>query len=323
MLFHGFYILSAKPLIISFIGNIQIKGQIAIDVSKNQSYGLPTWFKPKYVLNHIGGWSAPWQRMGGHKLRQFSCSSRGVKHHLLVNADDEDIVRKRLLVKGAHFNHNIFVNEHLYKPLDESKKYDAVYTAQLKPFKRLSLAQKVERLMIISYGGDLHKFCPELKHADFNQEFLPREELVRLYNRSYAGLCLSEVEGAMFASCEYLLSGIPVVSTPSKGGRDEFFTSKNSLIIPAEPEAVFNAVQLWKNNPPDPYSIREEALQNIRKKRLGYCLYISNLIEKYNGQKINPEKLMEVYFSSRKGIDSRFVKLDDVSKCDLDKFIIS
>jgi glycosyltransferase involved in cell wall biosynthesis len=320
MLFHGFYILSTQPLIVSFIGNIYPLGDQIVDGSKK--YPLPSWFKPKYVLNHIGGWAVPWHRMGRHKLRQVCYSTQGISNHLLVNAVDEEVVRKRWRLRGGYFSHNIYINEHLYQIENEHKIYDAIYTAQLTAFKRHGLAKNIEKLMIISYGGDLHEFCPELKHADFNRTFLPREELARRYNQSYAGLCLSAVEGAMFASCEYLLCGIPVVSTPSKGGRDEFFTTENSIIVSPEPEAVAQAVNHWKSHPPDPYSIRRQTLETMKIIRLEYCAHIANLIKQAGGSTRDPEILMDNYFSGPDGMFSRYVKLQDLEKTDLDRFVL-
>lgn len=321
MLFHGFYILCAEPLIISFIGNVYPLGNQIVDGSKK--YSLPSWFKPKYVLNHIGGWAAPWHRMGRHKLRQAYYSTQGISNYLLVNAADEEVVRKRWLLRGGHFSSSIYINEHLYHIENEPKVYDAVYTAQLMAFKRHELAKDIKKLMIISYGGDLHEFCPELKHADFNRTFLPREELAKRYNQSYAGVCLSAVEGAMFASCEYLLCGIPVVSTPSKGGRDEFFTNENSLIVPPDAFEIAQAVEYWKSHPPDPKMIREQTLSQIHKIRLEYCAYISSLILQSGGGKVSPEEIMENYFSSSEGMSSRYVKLEDITSLNLQDYALS
>ncbi|MDF5716201.1 MAG: glycosyltransferase [Rhizonema sp. NSF051] len=250
--------------------------------------------------------------MSRRKVKEILHTFEGRTHHLMVNASDEEEFRKRFSVRGAHFNHNIYVNEHLYQPHNEPKIYDAIYTARLTPFKRHWLAKNVERLMVVSYGGDLHTFCPELKHAEFNKEFIPRLELARKYNQSYAGLCLSAREGAMFASCEYLLSGIPIVSTPSKGGRDEFFTMQNSLIVPPQPEAVAQAVKNWKQIKPKPQEIREQTLKQINHLRLSYCTYISQLISQESGDCKKPEELMENYFAPPDGIHSRFLKLENL-----------
>jgi glycosyltransferase involved in cell wall biosynthesis len=41
--------------------------------------------------------------------------------------------------------------------------------------------------------------------------------------RAVVGLCLSTVEGSNYASMEYMLAGLPIVSTPSIGGREVYF----------------------------------------------------------------------------------------------------
>jgi hypothetical protein len=57
-------------------------------------------------------------------------------------------------------------------------------------------------------------------------------------NKAHVGLCLSAEEGAMFVSAEYLLCGIPVVSTRNKGGRDVMFTPEHVFIADDTPESV-------------------------------------------------------------------------------------
>lgn len=328
MLHHGYYILSAEPLIVSCFGNNhdfrKLHGLVE-QVSKDddESYPpLPSWFRPKFVLEHVAGWAVPWHRMARFKYKQSYHFLCGRTHYLIVNAQDEEIVRKRFWINGARFSANIYVNENIYKPLNEPKLYDAIYTAQLLPFKRHWLAKDIEQLMVVSYGGDLPSFCPELKHADFNKEFLPRTELAKKYNQAYAGLCLSAVEGAMLAACEYLLSGIPIVSTPSQGGRDEFFNEQNAIIVPPESEAVVQAVQYWKTHPPDPNKLREQTLEYMNQLRREYCKFIAGLIQEAGGGVKNPDHLMEQYFGSSSGITSRFVKLENLWSINEDDFCL-
>jgi glycosyltransferase involved in cell wall biosynthesis len=327
MLFHGLYILATEPLMVSTISGypfstkLALRGKILGNFA-DDDLALPPSFHPKYVLEHIAGWSVPIHRMAKFTARQVVHRLEKREHHLLVNAKDEERVRKMMLIRGAHFNHNLYINEHLYQPLAEPKIYDAIYTAQLAAFKRLALAKQVDRLMVVSYGGDLHAYCPDLQHAEFNREFLPRPELARKYNQAYAGLCLSAQEGAMLSSCEYLLCGIPVVSTPSKGGRDEFFSPQNSIIVPPDPELVAKAVQQWKAAPPDPVVIRTEVLSKINSLRLEYCTYIANLIHQGGGNRRSPQELVDRYFNHPDGIAARFVKFEQLHHVNLDKFAI-
>ncbi len=304
MIFQGFYILSTEPLIVSYIGAFPT---------------LPKGFQPKHVLESPGGWSARWKPMIKFKQHQIQHQLSGRSYHLMVNASDEEVWRKRWLIQGAHVSSSVYVNEHIYQPLNQPKHYDAIYTAQLLPFKRHGLAKDIQNLMIVSYGGDLPTFCPELAHAEYNKEFIPRPELAKKLNQAYAGLCLSALEGAMYASVEYLLCGIPVVSTPSKGGRDEFFNSENSIIVPPEADAVAQAVQRWKASPPNPQTIREQTLKQLNAIRHGLCTYVAKLIEKEGGGKKDPEELMEKYFAPP-GISSRFVHQRDLANVNLEQF---
>jgi glycosyltransferase involved in cell wall biosynthesis len=320
MLFHGFYIFSTQPLIISFLGSYPFLGGVVYEQKKITHKPLPKWFRPKHVLEHVPGWCGTPKQMLLRKIKATLHSLEGRTHHLMVNASDEEELRKRFLIRGAHFNQNFYINEHLYQILDQPKLYDAIYTAQLNESKRLWLAKDVEKLMVASYGGDLHTFCPELKHADFNKSFLPRTELAKKYNQSYVGLILSAVEGANLASSEYLLCGIPVISTPSKGGRDEFFTSENSIIVSPEPETVAKAVQTLKKLAPDPQKIREQTLKKRNDLRLAYCTYIAQLIEQEGGGNKQPEAMMKKLFGAPNGIQSRYIKLEDMHKFSLSEF---
>ena len=84
------------------------------------------------------------------------------------------------------------------------------------------------------------------------------------YNLSKVGLCLSKAEGAMYSSMEYLLCGLPIVSTKSIGGRDEFFTDKNCIFAKDNSKSVKDCVDKWLNNYPslkERYEIREDAIR--------------------------------------------------------------
>lgn len=154
MLHFGYYIFSTQPLIISFIGNYPLFGKVVSKDKKKVHQPLPKWFRPQHVLEHIPGWCAPPKQIMIRKIKSILHSLEGRTHHLMVNAADEEQMRKRFLIRGGHFSHNLYINENLYKPIEQPKVYDAIYTAQLNSSKRLWLAKNVEQLMIVSYGGD-------------------------------------------------------------------------------------------------------------------------------------------------------------------------
>ena len=72
---------------------------------------------------------------------------------------------------------------------------------------------------------------------------LPAKEVNAALNRAAVGLCLSRMEGANYASLEYMLAGLPVVSTPSIGGREMYFDPEFCIVCDPDPVAVREAVE--------------------------------------------------------------------------------
>ena len=190
MRFHGYYILSTQPLIVSYLGSYPFFGGVIYQDKKIKFKPLPNWFRPKHVIEHSPYWCASPKQMLLRKTKSIIHSLEGRTHHFMVNAKDEEQMRKLFQIRGAHFNQNFYINEHLYNIIEQPKVYDAIYTAQLNSSKRLPLAKNVEKLMVVSYGGDLHAYCPELKHADYNKDFISRPELAKKYNQAFSNLNL-------------------------------------------------------------------------------------------------------------------------------------
>jgi len=162
--------------------------------------------------------------------------------------------RTRFAARGVdtvHCNQGAFVDERVFRPLDDVERvHDAIYDARLDPFKRHRLASAVERLALVTYRNDdtdrLYeaRIAREFAHASWcngppaARRLLGAEEVNRAYAACRVGLCLSAREGSMWASAQYLLAGLPIVSTPSEGGRDELFDPAHVEIVAPEPAAV-------------------------------------------------------------------------------------
>ncbi len=162
-------------------------------------------------------------------------------------------------IRAIFCNHNSMVDENIFRPLPEvEKKYDAVYDGSLAAVKRHYLAAEIESLALIFYyrsfkAEDIHlseTIKKPIQHAHFFNNREPQEyrkltpaEVNQCLNECRVGLCLSEEEGAMYASIQYLLAGLPVVTTPSRGGRDEFFESDYVLTVEPNSEAVTRGVK--------------------------------------------------------------------------------
>ncbi|MBL9086573.1 MAG: glycosyltransferase [Planctomycetia bacterium] len=179
-------------------------------------------------------------------------------------------------VEAVHCNQGAFVDERVFRPLaDVERVHDAVYDARLDRFKRHRLAASVERLALVTYRNDdtdrryEARIARELAHATWcngppaARRVLDADEVNRAYAACRVGLCLSAREGSMWASAQYLLAGLPVVSTPSEGGRDELFDAAHVEIVAPEPAAVAAAVRALVARDLDPAAIRRRTLEKI------------------------------------------------------------
>ena len=125
------------------------------------------------------------------------------------------------------------------------KKYDMVMNCRPEKWKRPELASLVSNLAYIEGRcfDKLQYVSPDVLRPKFkNNRRLAIEEVAEVYNESICGGIFSAGEGACFSSSEYLLSGLPVVSTKSRGGRDIWYDEFNSVIVDADPESVKRGV---------------------------------------------------------------------------------
>lgn len=205
---------------------------------------------------------------------------------------------ERLGLETIFCNHNAFVDENIFKPLPSvEKKFDAVYDARLVPFKRHYLAADVPRLGLIYYSvptKDQINFTRRIK-SDFSRarffnhdeageyKILDARKINECLNECLVGLCLSEGDGAQYASIQYLLAGLPVVETKSFGGRDIFFENEYSIRVEPTVEAVKNAVDEMIERNISPALIRRKTLEKMRFHRRNFISLIQSI---YDSEKI-------------------------------------
>jgi glycosyltransferase involved in cell wall biosynthesis len=84
----------------------------------------------------------------------------------------------------------------------------------------------------------------------------------------------------MFACCEYLLSGLPIVTTPSRGGRDVFFHSDYVEVVEETPEAVASGVARLIARNLDPEMIRNRTYQLFMEHRARLLFRLSGLAQR-------------------------------------------
>lgn len=197
-------------------------------------------------------------------------------------------------INAVFCNHNCFIDEKIFFPLpDTEKKYDAVYDARLVEWKRHYLASKIDSLGLIYYAipwfennSYMENILRDFAHARFFNHTeigeckkLSPSEINQILNKCRVGLCLSAEEGAMYASIQYLLAGLPIVTTPSAGGRDVFFDDEIALLVEPTPEAVKRGVEEMIGRNLSPAYIREKTLKTIMEHRTRFISLIQNIYE--------------------------------------------
>jgi glycosyltransferase involved in cell wall biosynthesis len=191
----------------------------------------------------------------------------------------------------------------------------------MKPFKRLDLAAQVTPLFVVTYGDtvthdgayDLHRFEPSVQHADFNRRWMTFADINDVYGRSRVGLALSECEGAMLAAVEYMLAGLPMVSTGCRGGRELFFDDRFVLVVPPAANAVASAVSELIRREVDPSLIRNATLERIGDHRVSLCRYVQSILRKAKAAVPTVDRLLERIFAGEGGTRGIFVHSRDFS----------
>ena len=198
---------------------------------------------------------------------------------------------------GDVINHNAWLDENLVmRPLNIDKIYNAIYVGRRSKFKRHTLASKVSELALVAgiNHGNAVSEIPTYKYL--NDKQLSSEEVCEKINQAHCGLILSAEEGACFSSSEYLLSGLPVVSTPSKGGRDVWYDEYNSIVCEPTPDAVALAVEEFVRNPRNPQRIRQKHIEKAQEYRVKFINVLADVFHRFGVVDADPFKYFQDNF---------------------------
>lgn len=234
--------------------------------------------------------------------RRFRKAHRNTRLIMLANSRVEEEILLKFGVDTQYAPQNIFVDEAMYYPIPgRERRFDAIYNAQLAPFKRHELARLLPSCAYVTKlfttwsselkREQLRKFITQLPSGHLIVNDLAEDDFVQLAHSqvneamasAHVGLCLSSLEGAMYASIEYLLAGLPVVSTRSRGGRDVFFHPETTLIVDDNPRAVREGVAAMKARGLPPDFVRTTTLRLVTAERERFNTFIDNL----RGRQIN------------------------------------
>jgi glycosyltransferase involved in cell wall biosynthesis len=101
----------------------------------------------------------------------------------------------------------------------------------------------------------------------------------------------------MYSSVQYLLSGLPVVSTRSLGGRDVFFDREYVLIVEDEEEAVRRGVKELIEKRIPAQRIRHKTLEKMRDHRLRLISLVQEIYRQEGVKRDFASEWNEVFFN--------------------------
>lgn len=226
-----------------------------------------------------------------HKQVIIECAEPAIKNFVESNSDLGAIV----------VNQNSLLDPRLYITSSQ-KNFDAIVNSRPVLFKNLHLSNGVENLAFIKGAGS------EYDHTHREYSFInpvpnlgPRK-VSELCAQSHCGLILSYSEGQCWASAEYLLSGIPVVSMKSVGGRDIWYDDYNSIVIdPTDKtdaeltDEVSSAVSIMKEKNLDPEIIRTNAIKLQQEHLATFKNKLQSIFDKHN-EEVDAAELFERQF---------------------------
>jgi hypothetical protein len=245
-----------------------------------------------------------WTHFAPHTASNLAYELRDYQHLyprrrflFLANELSQLYQMQRLGLPCVMGNHNLFVDEKIFTPdNEESPDYDCIYNARMNAEKRHDLCGHLDSVAFIYYfnpRNDFHWFNrirEQLPKATFlngdpqdnsYRHFTPIQCAAR-YSQARVGLCLSQAEGAMLSSMEYLLCGLPVLTTPNAGGRNHFLRTEYAIMCEADCESVRrNAMELIRRNL-HRTEVRDSVMEIVRHERDRFFCDVSDWLEKHN-----------------------------------------
>jgi glycosyltransferase involved in cell wall biosynthesis len=224
--------------------------------------------------------------------RRMAARAPNLRITVATDTAEDDLLYRRAGMCSIWCNHNALLDERIFAPATRTTKtYDAVYVGRLVPFKRHELAARVPRMAVVSdphkVEGGYAALCvagyEDLRFVNFATGVgvtrLTPAQVSALLAEARCGLALSRSEGAMYASAEYLLCGLPVVTTASNGGRDVFFHSDYVETVDADPGAVAEGVARVNARDLDPWTIRNRTLELFMPHRSRLLSWMSGIVQ--------------------------------------------
>ncbi|MEA2013409.1 MAG: glycosyltransferase [Verrucomicrobiota bacterium] len=317
------YILCYKPIVLV---------SYEFDFVKNSDEILETLPKNKkiYAMLMLG-----WHRETEERIEELvqdiatlKKKNKNIEYVIMANCQNEYSMIKNAGLDAIFCHQNAFLNPDAYHVIPKiNRKYDAIYIARVTPFKRHELTKNIKKLKLIGSNSFkekkyFDKTLQLLSHADWIRG-VRFKNIYKAINQAKVGLCLSEEEGAMFVSAEYLLCGLPIVNTKNLGGRDSLFDEEYVITTEPTPDAVNKAMQKLINKNIDPIDIREKTIEKMNAHRQTLIDFIQNkcdlagIEKKYSAiwenvytQKLGIRTTVPIFTKQRKRVLKKGMTLD-------------
>jgi hypothetical protein len=276
--------LLADPLTLVIVAGSKLASGIAAADSASRGGACNLLVFPPWNFEDILGETlAAWEWLATHR--------RSWRPILLAQNERERALAAANGIETIIAHHNAFIDPRIHWPRSGTAKvFRAVHVANARSFKRHHLAQGLGDVALVTYLPDgpgeglLDETIAGYRHLSFvnwtkdgGLRYLGARAVAEVIRQSRCGLVLSAREGSNFASAEYLMNGIPVVSTPSLGGREDFFDPRFVTICAPDAGEVSRAVEAWCAAPPDPLAVARACLKRGREDRLRLLGLLSDL----------------------------------------------
>jgi hypothetical protein len=216
---------------------------------------------------------------------------------VLTNTGFESYLLAEIGVSAMPCNRATFIDENTFAPVDGPAQFDAIYNARLTPAKRHELARDLANLALLydrdrpdepNRYDDVRAALPRATFVNHQEgrgayRHLSSAECAKHINRARVGLCLSAGNGPTLAAMEYMLTGLPIVSTYSRGGRERYMLPPFCRMVDDNPAAVADAVDMYVRKPIPKNVIRAHALHTLRFERHNFMIAINKLANEFFG----------------------------------------
>lgn len=168
---------------------------------------------------------------------------------VLANSMNDNLYYKIHGINSIYCNQNCWLDSEIFNIQNTEKTYDLVINAnnhEWKNHKLLTNINKEYKTLFITYDStenDLKQYNP---YKIINE--IPSKYVAANLNKAKIGLVLSTKEGSCYASTEYLLCGLPVISTRSVGGRHIWYNDSNSILINNSESELRSAIHTMLND---------------------------------------------------------------------------